>query len=68
MIGLKATDLKDGKEQNLTSKITYSLDRAINNQAVGNTYKLTVTVTDDGDSDGGNKITTTRTITIKVVE
>ena len=29
---------------------------------------LTVTVTDDGDSDGGNKITTTRTITIKVVE
>ena len=68
MIGLKATDLQDGKEQNLTSKITYSLDRAINNQAVGNTYKLTVTVTDDGDSDGGNKITTTRTITIKVVE
>ena len=68
MIGLKATDLKDGKEQNLTSKITYSLDRAINNQAVGNTYKLIVTVTDDGDSDGGNKITTTRTITIKVVE
>ena len=68
MLGLKATDLQDGKEQNLTSKITYSLDRAINNQAVGNTYKLTVTVTDDGDSDGGNKITTTRTITIKVVE
>ena len=68
MIGLKATDLKDGKEQNLTSKITYSLDRAINNQAVGNTYKLTVTVTDNGDSDGQNPKTTTRTITIKVVE
>lgn len=68
MIGLKATDLKDGKEQNLTSKITYSLDRAINNQAVGNTYKLTVTVTDKGDSDGQNPKTTTRTITIKVVE
>ena len=68
MLGLKATDLQDGKEQNLTSKITYSLDRAINNQAVGNTYKLTVTVTDNGDSDGQNPKTTTRTITIKVVE
>ena len=65
MLGLKAIDSQDG---DLTSRIDYKLDRAINNQALGTTYKLTVTVTDNGDSDGGNKITTTRTITIKVVE
>ena len=65
MLGLKATDSQNG---DLTSSITYSLDRVIDTKALGNTYKLTVTVTDNGDSDGGNKITTTRTITIKVVE
>ena len=65
MLNLKAIDSQSG---DLTSSITYSLDRVIDTKALGNTYKLTVTVTDNGDSDGRNKITTTRTITIKVVE
>ena len=65
MLGLKATDSQDG---DLTSSIKYSLDRVIDTKALGNTYKLTVTVTDKGDSDKQNTKTTTRTITIKVVE
>ena len=65
MLGLKATDSQNG---DLTSSIKYSLDRVIDTKALGNTYKLTVTVTDNGDSDGQNQKTTTRTITIKVVE
>ena len=65
MLGLKATDSQDG---DLTSSISYKLDRVIDTKALGNTYKLTVTVTDNGDSDSQNPKTTTRTITIKVVE
>ena len=65
MIKAVATDDKDGV---ITNKIVYSLPETINTKAIGAEYKLTLTVTDSGDTNNENQITTTKVITIKVVK
>ena len=48
--------------------MNYQLNHVIDVDAIGATYELTLTVTDNGDVNGENINTTTQTITINVVD
>ena len=56
----------DDRDKNL--EVNYQLNHVIDVDAIGATYELTLTVTDNGDVNGENINTTTQTITINVVD